>query len=109
MGINEAMRLEDFIKLAKEGKKIEVEIELEKKNITEKLPGKEVNAYLLIATYLFKHNEKTTLVSKVYMMGFMEESLNLVRTHKNIANARLKMDYRRLKEANIKFREKFFE
>jgi len=37
-----------------------------------------------------------------------EESLNDARINKSIANERLKMDYKRMKDANITFEEKYF-
>jgi hypothetical protein len=105
---SELTRLEDFVQLAKEGKKIQVEIELEKQDVIEKLPGKEVYAYLFVANYVFKHKGETTKIPKVYIMGFRGEPLDLINANKNIANARLKMDYQRLREEGIKFEEKLF-
>jgi hypothetical protein len=48
------------------------------------------------------------LVTKVYMFGSSEESPDSVKINKSIANARLKMDYQRLKDAKISFEEKYF-
>lgn len=108
-------RLEDFIALAREGKKIQAEIELIKQDIqqkahpdeTEERKG-ELNGYLLIGDYTFKAEGESSRVSKVYMMGFAKESLDTSRLNKNIANDRLKMDYQRLKDAKVKFEPKYF-
>lgn len=108
-------RIEDFISLAKEGKKVNLEIELKKQLVTQKVhPGDtedmkdEVDSYLLTADYVFKVGKDLKLVSKVYMFGSSEEPLDALKVNTSIANARLKMDYRRLKDAKITFEEKYF-
>lgn len=109
------VRLEDFIFLAKEGKNVRVEIELRKQlakqkvhpEETEEMKG-EIDTCLLIGDYTFRVEGEVQNVSKVYMFGFLEEFLSATKTDKNIANERLKMDYRRLKDANIPVEEKYF-
>ncbi len=109
------VRLEDFIALAKGGKNVQAEIELNKQSIKQKAhPDEtedrrdEVDAYLLMGDYTFKVEEESWNVSKVYMMGFVGESLDAASLNKNIANDRLKMDYQRLKGTNVKLEAKYF-
>jgi len=111
----ESGRIEDFISLAKEGKKISAEIELKKKIVTQKVhPGNaedrknEIDMYLLIGSYTFRHDNNIREVSKIYVYGFLEEPPGVFWVNVNIANARLKVDYRRLKDADITFEEKYF-
>lgn len=113
--IGDYSRIEDFIALAKEGEKVDLEIELKKQLVTQKVPPEvtedmrdEVDMYLLIADYIFKVGKDMKLVSKVYMFGSSEEPPNALKVNANIANARLKMDYQRLKDAKIIFEEKYF-
>lgn len=115
------VRLEDFIVLAQEGKDVHVEIKLSKQRVTRKVdPEKtaemkdELDMSLLIADYTFRVGEKVQNVSKVYMFGSrikklaIEDEQTFDETLSNIANKRLKVDYERLKGANIKFIEKYF-
>jgi hypothetical protein len=108
-------RIEDFITLAKEGKEVNLGIKLKKQLVTQKVHPEdtedmknEVDIYLLTADYFFKVGKDLKLVSKVYMFGTSEESPNALKVSKSIANERLKMDYRRLKDAKITFEEKYF-
>ena len=114
---SEPVRLEDFVVLARKGKKVEAKIELRTQNIQQKIhpsetEGKrgEIDAYLLIGEYTLKVKGESWegQVSKIYVWGFAEESLDIRRLHRNIANDRLKIDYQRLKEANIEFEAKYF-
>ena len=109
-------RLEDFIVLAKEGEKVEADIELRKNLIKEKVHPDETedmsaekDMYLLVGEYTFKWaNGGSRKVSKIYVLGAVAESLVASSGNKNIANQRLKMDYQRLRDANISFVEKYF-
>ena len=108
-------RIEDFIDLAKEGKDVHVEIELEKQVVAQKVhPGntedmkREIDMYLLIGAYTFSVGKDVKQVSKVYVYGSLDEPPGVFLANTNIANARLKADYRRLKDANIKVEEKYF-
>jgi hypothetical protein len=108
-------RIEDFIALAKGGKIVNVQVELGKKLVSQNVPPgvtedmkDEVGMYLLIADYFFKIEKDMKLVSKVYILGSSEESPDAFKVNKNVANARLSMDYERLKDAQIKFEEKYF-
>lgn len=108
-------RLEDFIVLAKKEKDVQLEIGLRKQLVkqkvhpeeTEEMKG-EIDTYLLIGDYTFKVQGKVHKVSKVYMFGSSEESLDAAKVNKHIANERLKMDYRRLKDSDIEFEEKYY-
>jgi hypothetical protein len=108
-------RIEDFIALAEGGKEVKLEIELKKQLVAHRVPPgitedmkDEVDMYLLTANYVFKVGKDMKLVTKVYMFGSSEESPDSVKINKSIANARLKMDYQRLKDAKIPFEEKYF-
>jgi len=126
-------RIEDFIALAKEGKVGHATIALRKPLVIQKVHPdetedmkREIDMYLLIGTYTFRVEKEVKKVSKVYMYeevskgymyeevskvymyGSLEESPDAAKVNKNIANARLKADYRRLREANITFEEKYF-
>ena len=108
-------RIEDFIALAKEGKEIHAEVDLKKKIVTQKLhpadtadTKNEIDMYLLIGSYTFRDGKEVREVSKIYVYGFLEEPPGDFWVNVNIANARLKMDYQRLKDAKISFEEKYF-
>jgi hypothetical protein len=112
---DELVMLEDFIRLAKEGEDVRVSVELRKEHIPVKVhpahseEGKsETESYLLVGDYTCTVGEEVYQVPKVYVFGSAEESLEAGKMHKNIANERLKRDYRRLQEAKIKVEERFF-
>src|SRR4030042_2734975 len=108
-------RIEDFIALAKGGKEVNVAVELKKRRVAQRVPpgitedmkGEE-EMYLLTADYFFKVGKDMKLVTKVYMFGSSGESPDAIKINKSITNARLKMDYQRLKDAKIPFEEKYF-
>ena len=109
------VRLEDFIVLAEGGQKVEAKIELRKQSIIQEvLPydteerRNEVDAYLLIGDYRFELGGESYKLSKVYLMGCTTEPAYMANLNKNIANNRLKMDYQRLKDADIKLKAKYF-
>lgn len=108
-------RIEDFIALAKLGKDVKVTVELRKQLVAQKVhPGDteemkgEIGMYLLLGDFTFNVGGDIKNVSKVYMFGSLEESLDASNVDRNIANERLKVDYQRLKIANITFKEKYF-
>ena len=113
--ISDYRRIEDFIALAKEGGKVDLEVELIKQLVTQKVHQgvtedmkDEMDMYLLKADYTFKVGNNTKLVSKVYVFGSSQEPRDVLNVNLHIANARLKMDYQRLNEAKITFGEKYF-
>jgi len=119
MNVNEERRysgrLEDFIEMAKTGKRVEMEVELNKLPMIQEIhTGKahdlsdKKNTYLLIAYYTFKMDDQIHRLSKVYMFATEDESLNSLRVNKNIANVRLQVDYNRLRIAHVHFKEKYF-
>ena len=107
--------LNDFIRLANEGKDVKVGVSLRKEMFiqkthplnTEERRG-EIDAYFLIADFTCDVHGEFYKVPKVYMFGTASESLDIARFHKLIANDRLKRDYQRLKEAKIKVQEEYF-
>jgi len=108
-------RLEDFISLAKQGQHIEVSIDLKKQIVIPKVnQGEsgdrkiESELYVLSGEYSFIAEGNVRKVSKPYMYGVSEESTNMALREIQIANERLKMDYNRLREADIIFEEKYF-
>jgi hypothetical protein len=108
-------RIEDFIALAKEGKDVHAEVVLEKQVVAQKVhPGdtgdmiREIDMYLLIGAYTFSVGKDVKQVSKVYVYGSLDDLPGVFFANTNIANARLKADYRRLRDANIKVEEKYF-
>ena len=108
-------RLEDFIKMAKTGATVNASIDLQKQFVKPKIhpddnsemKGESV-MYLLSAIFTFKYGNEERKVSKVYLLGSAGEASEDSRAHKNITNARLKEDYKRLKNANISVEEKYF-
>ena len=109
-------RLEDFILLARRGGGIDLTVELEKRLFTRKFgpymggePEDEIDMYILAAEYDFVVEGKTYEVTKFYAFGTEGELPNTARREIAVANERLKMDYKRLKEANIVFSEKFWD
>jgi len=112
-------RLEDAIRIANEGKRVDMEVSLKTQQMIQEVNAKEadktphdiphnINSYLLIANYTFKIDLQSYKCTKAYMFGALEESLTTKKINKDVANARLEMDYKRLRDAHIHFQEKFF-
>ncbi len=108
-------RLEDFIRRAREGSAVSLDITLKKHIITEKVHPEhtpdmkgEINRYLLLGNFTFRTDAEEQTVSKVYMLGSMEEAREYAEVNRNIANQRLKIDYKRLHESGITFEEQYF-
>jgi len=113
--INTCNRIEDFIALSELGNKVSATVELRKQLVTQKVHPEEtdemkseIDMYLLFVDYTFAVGTNTKKVSKSYMYSSTVESLNDSKIDKNIANERLKMDYKRLKSAKIEIEEKYF-
>jgi len=109
-------RLEDFISIAKKGEKVDLTVELNKRIFTRKFgsfttegPEDEIDMYILSADYLFVVAGETVEVTKYYVSGIEGESLIATKNNIHVANERLKMDYKRLREAKIIFLEKFWD
>jgi hypothetical protein len=107
-------RLEDFIEMAKTGATVSASIDLQKQFVMPKIHPDdnemkgESAMYLLSAIFTFKYGNEERKVSKVYLLGSAEEASEDSRVHKNITNARLKEDYKRLKKAKISIEEIYF-
>ena len=106
-------RLEDFIQMAKMGETVNASIDLQKEFVMPKIhPDEEMKGesamYLLSAMFTFKCGNEERRVSKVYLMGSVGETSEDSRWHKNITNARLKEDYKRLIKAKISIDEIYF-
>jgi hypothetical protein len=109
-------RLEDFISLAKNGEKIALSVSLNKQLFTRRFYSTasgeaedEIDMYILSADYLFSIDESQTEVKKLYAFGIEGESSDSTQKNVQVANDRLRMDYKRLKEAGIVFAEKFWD
>ncbi len=107
-------RLEDVILLAQRGNKIKGEVELLKRPIVLKIHPEaqiveETEAYLLTAKFKFKVGDQTYEIERIYVMGFPSENFEQEKANLNLANARLKEDFKRLKEAGIEIEERYFE
>ncbi len=107
-------RLEEVIQLAKAGNEVKAEVQLLKRPIVLKIHPEaqiveETEAYLLTAKFKFTIGSQTVEIERIYVMGFPSEDFEQEKANINLANARLKEDYRRLKEAGIKIEEKYFE
>jgi hypothetical protein len=115
-GILEYNRLEDFISLAKNGEEVNLSVSLNKQLFTRKFfssalgdAADEIDMYILSAAYLFAVEGVQTEVKKLYALGIEGESADSTGKNVQVANDRLSMDYRRLKEAGIVFAEKFWD
>ena len=108
-------RLAYFIELAREGKKVRVEVALRKQLVEQRLDGDETNQvadkvgmYLLIGDYRCECDGESGTISKIYVYGRLGEPLETGRINRTVANERLKIDYQRLDHSNISFSEKYF-
>jgi len=108
-------RLEHFIDLAKTGTSVGLEVTLRKQILTPKDDRKEpyrlkvdVDMYFLMGDFNFNAGGENATISKVYILGPVEESTQEEEERKAVANERLKMDYRRLKATGISCEEKYF-
>lgn len=109
-------RLEDFISIARKGEKVDLSVVLNKRIFTRKFgsytmgdPEDEIDMYMLSADYLFVVAGEAFEVTKYYVSGIEGESLITTKHNIYIANERLKMDYKRLREASVIFSEKFWD
>jgi hypothetical protein len=67
----------------------------------------DMDMYLIIGNYTFTIDNNTHRVSKVYMYASVEQPLHEEMVNRSITNERLKMDYKRLKEAGIIVEERY--
>jgi hypothetical protein len=108
-------RLEDYIALAQQGKRVRVEVKLRTQPVQQKVHPEEtedlraeIAMYLLIGDFTLTAEGESCVVSKVYAFGAEKEPLESAQVNRSIANERLKMDYKRLKDAKIAVDEKYF-
>jgi hypothetical protein len=108
-------RLEDFISLARKGEDVGLTITLNKQILTRKFEPytagdseDEVDMYIFSADYFFLFKGKTYEVTKLYAFGVEGEPLDITKHNITVADERLKMDYKRLRDADIAFEEKFW-
>ena len=109
-------RLEDFISLSRGGETVTLTVVLNKQFITRKFdpytmgdPEDEIGMYILSADYMFDLGGEVKEVTKYYVSGIEGESPGDTKRNFHVANERLKMDYKRLREAEIVFMEKFWD
>jgi len=109
-------RLEDFIAIARKGEKVDLTVVLNKRIFTRKFdsyttgdPEDEIDMYILSADYLFVVAGEAMEVTKYYVSGIEGESFIATKNNIYVANERLKMDYKRLREAKIIFLEKYWD
>ena len=110
-------RLDDFIKLAQSGRSVQLEIkvytdmvkQLGRSESTDDIDV-EADMNLLMADFVPAPGmpAKPEMVTKVYAVCPINENEIDANTTRHIANQRLRMDYARLKEAGVKFEEKYF-
>jgi len=110
-----AIRLEDFINRSRRGDKTSLEVQLTKRDLIQQVPPQhatgmkaERELYFLAADFLFGAGGSIVTISKVYAYGMPGEPETVEQTNRSIANERLKMDYRRLKDAGIAFQQRYF-
>jgi hypothetical protein len=110
------VRLEDFIDLARGGKKVQVRVHLRKEIVKQMGHPEEtddmsveMDMALLIGDFdPVGLQGEGHLVTKVYGIASINETEVDEKIIRNIANERLKMDYKRLKDGKIEFEEEFF-
>ena len=108
-------RLAYFIDLAKRGKKVRVEVVLRTQRVSQTVHPDETDDMtgnadlrLFIGDFRCESEGQISTISKIYLHGTIAESVAAGRVNRSVANDRLKMDYQRLKDANIVFEEKYF-
>jgi len=113
--IGRKTRLESFIELAKSGKQVKILVNLYTRDVKQLGHPEEtddvmdeLDMCLLIADFIPLGLEGEPRVTKVYAVCTINESKVDAKITRNIANERLKMDYRRLQDAKIEFEEKLF-
>ena len=114
-GLND--RLDDFIKLAQSGQMVSLQINVYKNMVKQVVQSEstddidiETDTCLLMADFSppAGTQAKPAMVTKVYAICPINENEINDKTIRHIANNRLRMDYARLKEAQVKFEEKYF-
>jgi hypothetical protein len=110
-------RLDDIIKLARQGHTVTLDIQVYR-NLVKQISRSEstddidieTDLVLLMADFIPTPARTAggAKVTKVYAVSPLNESEIDEKTTCHIANQRLKMDFSRLKDAGVKFEEKYF-
>ncbi len=115
METGEAGRLEDLISLAKDGHLVEASAELKRHIVTPKghpdhiaHDKNETEMYILLAEFNFKAASEFRKVAKIYAFGTLEEPIDSTEQNLRFADERLRIDYERLRDANIAIEEVYF-
>lgn len=108
------IRIEDVVAMAKEGKKIQLSVQLIIRPIVEKALAEigeveDVEAYLLMGNFKLDIDGQLHEISKTYLRGYKSEFLEARAANLKIANSRLKSDYERLKSAGVDIEPIYFE
>ncbi len=108
------IRIDEVIALAKEGKEIQVSVQLIIRPIIEKAlaeigEAEDMEAYLLMGNFKFLVDSQMYEISKTYLRGYKSEFLEARAANLKIANSRLKNDYERLKAAGVDIEPIYFE
>jgi hypothetical protein len=108
-------RLEDYVVLARQGKRVQVDVKIRKQVVQQKVHPEqttdlrdEIGMYLLLADFTLTAEGESCVVTKVYAFGALREPLDSANVSRSIATARLKIDYQRLKDGNIAVDEEYF-
>lgn len=110
-------RLDDFLELAQTGQTVHLRIAVYQKLIKQVSQSGatddidiEMDMRLLMADFMpiSAAQSKPAMVTKVYAICPVNESEIEAKITLHIANERLKVDFNRLREANIQFEETFF-
>ena len=110
-------RLDDFINISLSGKPVQLEIKLHERYIKQVSQSEstddidvETDRCLFMADFraIPAVRDIPAIVTKVYALSPINENEIDAKTTRRIANERLRWDYTRLKEARIRFEEKYF-
>ena len=110
-------RLDDFIKLALSGHTVQLDVKVYEKTVKQVSRSEstddiniETDMCLLMVDFRPARGPERSpdMVTKVYGICPINEIEIDAKTTRHIANERLKVDYARLKEAKVKFEEKYF-
>lgn len=103
-----ALRLQNFIHLARTGIPISVDVDLKRPAIVVKQEDAEKKGFGLVATFVFGTGEDKTTIEKIYATGSYDDAKKYQEEIKEVANKRLTRDCERLRRAGIKVDEPAF-
>lgn len=111
------VRLDEYINMARSGERVQLHVRLHRQLFKQLGQSDssddiqtETDVSLLMADYVpdAESAEGVVKISKVYMICPINDSEINDKTTLRITNARLRMDYARLKKAGVVFEEKYF-